>query len=302
MDKPRNILITGASGLIGSKLTHLLQQRGYTVSHLGRSRRSGPVKSYLWDVEKQTIEAEAINTADVIIHLAGASVAEKRWTDNRKKEIRDSRIHSTRLLHNALRTSTRVKTLISASAIGYYGFESNEWLDENSPAGKDFLADVTREWESEVDKIGDYGIRIVKMRIGIVLSESGGALEQMAKPVRMFAGAPLGTGQQFVSWIHIDDVCGIFLKAVEDESMRGPYNVVAPEPVTNKQLTQAIASKLKKPLFLPPVPKIALKVILGEMADIVVTGSRVSPKKVLNAGYLFKYARVGHALDDLLKK
>lgn len=303
MAKSSNILITGASGLIGSKLTTLLQQNGHNVSHLGRSRKSGRVKSFVWDVEKQTIEDDALDSVDVIIHLAGASVAEKRWTEKRKQEIRDSRTQSTQLLYTALKKGNhQVKALISASAIGYYGFENNQWLTEENPAGKDFLADVTRQWEEEVDKIGTLGIRTVKMRIGIVLSDQGGALEQMAKPIRLLAGAPLGDGQQFVSWIHVDDICGIFLKAVEDEKMVGPYNLAAPNPVTNKQLTEAIAKKLDKPLILPPVPKFALKIVLGEMADIVVTGSRVSPEKVVRAGYTFNYTTIEQALDNLLLK
>jgi uncharacterized protein len=302
MQKTKNILITGASGLIGTRLTALLQQKGYTVSHLGRSKKNGTVKSFTWDVTRQTVDSEAFKNADTIIHLAGASVAEKRWTAKRKQEILESRTHSTRLLYSALsQAQYPVTSIISASAIGYYGFESNQWLTEESAPGKDYLADVTRQWENEVDKIATLGIRAVKMRIGIVLSTEGGALESMAKPIRLLAGAPLGTGNQYISWIHIDDLCDMFIKAVEDNRMSGPYNAVAPAPVTNGELTKLIAEKLKKPLILPAVPKFALKLILGEMAEIVVSGSRVSPQKILAAGYNFKFTKVDQALDDLLQ-
>jgi uncharacterized protein (TIGR01777 family) len=301
MDKPKNVLITGASGLIGTRLTKLLTAKGYTVSHLGRSRKDGAVRSFVWDVDKKFIEDEALSGVDSVIHLAGAGVVDKRWTKARKAEILNSRIQSTQLLRTALeKNHTKVAAFISASAIGYYGFEDTAWIDEEHVPGKDFLADVTRQWEAEVNKVSEIGIRVVKLRIGIVFSKEGGALQSMVRPVKYFVGSPLGKGDQYISWVHIDDLCDMFIKALEDPAMKGAYNAVAPVPVTNKQLTKIIARKLNRILLMPPVPKFVLKLILGEMADIVVTGSKVSSEKIKAAGYQFRFADVNKALDDLL--
>ena len=300
MDNEKNILITGASGLIGQRLKELLRQRRHTVSSLGRTKK-GP-GSFVWDIEKEFIEPGTFNNVDTIIHLAGAGVADKRWTKSRKQEIRDSRVKSTRLLFDELeKDDHKVKTFISASAIGYYGFEkSDEFLSENTSPGNDFLADVTRQWEEEADKIQTLGIRVVKVRTGIVLSKNDGALKPMVQTIKLYAGAPLGSGRQYVSWIHIDDLCAIYITAVENDNMQGAYNAVAPNPVTNKELTNAIARKLNKPLFLPPVPGLVLKLMLGEVADLVVNGVHVSSKKIEQTGLRFKFNTVEEALNDLL--
>jgi uncharacterized protein len=301
MKTSKNILITGASGLIGTRLTEMLTDRGHRVSHLGRSKKAGSVPSFIWNIDHGTVEENALTNVDTIVHLAGAGVGDKRWTGKRKTEILESRTRSTRLLFNALKKGNRkVESFISASAIGYYGFESEALITEQHPPGTDFLASVTSQWEQEVDKLNDLGLRIVKFRIGIVLSEKGGALRQMATPVKLFAGAPLGSGNQYVSWIHLDDLCNMFVKAIEDLTMHGAYNAVAPNPVSNRELTKEIASVLKKPLILPPVPKFVLKVILGEMADIVVTGSMISAEKIIKAGFQFQFTRVEDALRNLL--
>ncbi|HEY0651783.1 MAG TPA: TIGR01777 family oxidoreductase [Chryseosolibacter sp.] len=302
METPKNILITGASGLIGSRLTEILSSRGATVATLSRAARSGT--RYHWDVENGILDEDALTDTDAIVHLAGASVGEKRWTAARKAEILKSRTESTRLLYERLKKGNhRVKQFISASAIGYYGFEDEtNWFDEQSNSGHDYLAQVTRAWENEVDKIATLDIRVVKIRIGIVLSAAGGALVQMANPVRYFAGAPLGSGRQPVSWIHIEDVCEIFVKAIYDQFMQGPYNAVAPNPVDNKTMTQLIGKALNKPVFLPPVPGFVLKAIIGQMAEIVVTGNLVSAKKIMDAGYRFRFENAEEAINDLLKK
>jgi uncharacterized protein (TIGR01777 family) len=302
MNTSKNILISGASGLIGSQLTDLLEQKGYTVSHLGRTRTTTVKKSFIWDIDNQFIEPDALQHVDTIIHLAGAGVVDKRWTKKRKQEILESRTKSSALLFSALsKGNHRVENFISASAIGIYGFEENESImTENSSSGNDFLAQVTEAWEHEVDKIQALKIRVVKIRIGIVLSSEGGALAPMAKSVKLLVGAPLGSGTQYVSWIHIDDLCNIFVKAVEDKNMQGAYNGVAPHPVTNKELTTAIAKTLHKPLLIPSVPPFALKLLLGEMGDLVLKGSQVSCKKIEDAGYHFKFRTVEAALHDLL--
>jgi len=300
----KHILITGASGLIGRRLTELLLERGYTVSHVGRSRRVDKVQSFVWDVRKHVIEPGAFKGVTTVVHLAGAGVAEKRWNAERKKEILESRTKSSDLLYDELKKGRHnVTAVISASAIGYYGINDNEvFYTEDSPPGNDFLADVTRQWEESVDKIKSLGIRVAKMRIGIVLSNKGGTLKELEKPIKLFVGAPLASGKQQVSWVHIDDVCGMFVKAIEDESMSGAYNAVGPYPVTNKVLTKEIARVLKRPLILPNIPAFVLKVAVGPMAEIVVTGSKVSSEKIQKAGYVLQYKTLEQALTNLYQK
>jgi len=297
----KNILITGASGLIGSRLTELLLQKGYQVSHLGRSKKSGSVKSFVWNVDAGELDKEALAGVDTIIHLAGAGVADKRWNGKRKKEILESRTKSSALLYDTLKRGNHaVKAVVSASAIGYYGFCLDERIfTEESKPGTDYLAQVTKAWEESVNKISSLGVRVAKLRIGIVLSEKGGALAEMAKPIRFGVGAALGTGKQYLSWIHIDDLCAMFIKAVEDEQMHGAYNAVC-DWVTNEAMTKSIASELKKPLILPPVPGFIMKLIVGEMAVIVVNGSKVSSEKIRKTGFTFQYPDLREALRNLL--
>lgn len=298
----KKILITGASGLIGSRLTDLLIEEGHSVTYLGRSKKSGKVPTFLWDPSAGIMDTKALELADTIVHLAGAGVAEKRWTASRKKEILESRSKSSRLLFEALKKyQHRIKTVVAASAIGYYGFgEDDKVFTEEDKPGTDFLAQVTRQWENEVDKISDLGLRVVKLRIGIVLSKEGGALKEMAKPINLGIGAALGTGKQFLSWIHIDDLCGIFIKAIEEQNMRGVYNCTS-NWCTNEEMTRAIANNLKKPLWLPSIPSSILNIILGEMADVVLNGSKVSSEKIKLTGYRYKFANLREALSDLLK-
>lgn len=299
-----NILITGGSGLIGTRLTEIVRQRGHRVSLLGRTRRSGVVKSFTWNVATSQIDIEALQGIDVIVHLAGAGIADKPWTLERKREILESRTNSTRLLVSTLKqNSHNVKAVVAASAIGYYGFENrNEVFTEESKAGNDFLADVTKRWEKETDAFLELGIRVVKIRIGIVLSKHGGALEEIARPVKYFVGAPLGSGDQFMSWIHIDDLCYLFAKAIEDPAMHGAYNGVSPYPLTNRELTKAIAKAFGRPLLLPPIPSFVLKLILGEMSDLVLQGNKVSAARVIQAGYEFRFPDIHQALRDLLRR
>jgi uncharacterized protein len=301
MKASKRILITGASGLVGSRLTSLLLAKGYEVAHLSRSK-SGSVPTYVWDVNRQTIDKEALKDVHTIVHLAGANVADKRWTEKRKKEIIDSRVKSTALLFNELKSGHHsVENFISASAVGYYGFKDpDKVFREENPAGDDFLAQVTKLWEHAVDKISMLNIRIVKLRIGVVLAKEGGALQAMAKPIRLLAGSPLGSGNQYMSWIHIDDLCGMFMHAIETPALSGAVNAVAPGPVTNRELTKAIANELHKPLILPAVPAFALRLMLGEMASIVTEGSQVSNNKISASGYQYKFDNLKKALKDLL--
>ncbi len=298
----KNILITGASGSIGTRLTQVLLEQGHQVAHLSRNHQRSKARIYLWDINKKQIDPHAFEGIDTIIHLAGAGIADKPWTDERKWEILKSRTQSTKLLFEELQKHKHsVTTFISASAIGYYGFEDNEKLyKENDESGTDFLANVVRQWEAEIDRITELNIRVVKIRIGIVLDTNHGALKELIKPIKYFAGAPLGTGDQYVSWIHLDDLIAIFIKAVQDETMQGAYNGVAPNPVTNRELTKAIATQLRKPLFLPAVPEFILKVMLGEMANLVLKGNKVSSEKIEQTGLKFQYEKIEKALANLL--
>lgn len=287
---------------MGSRLTDMLVARGHSVVHVSRAVRSGSLPTYAWNVAQGTMDERAFEGVTTVVHLAGAGVADARWTPERKKEILDSRVKSTLLLKKALAQQPQVTTVVAASAIGYYGFgTSAAWLTEESEAGSDFLADVTRQWEATVEELSDTGVRVVKLRIGIVLSAKGGALKEIAKPVRWGVGAPLGTGAQWMSWIHLDDLCAIFIYAIENPHLRGTYNAVGPEPATNREMTKAIAHVLRKPLWLPPVPGVVLQLLVGEMAAMVLNGSRVSPAKIIESGFSFQYPELSAALKNLLE-
>lgn len=300
----KKVLVTGGSGTIGKNLIALLQAWDYEVAILSRKLTAeGAVKTYLWNVAEKYVDPNAIADNDIIIHLAGAGVFDKPWTPAYKKEILESRIVSTQLLHDAIvKSNKKLDCFVSASAIGLYGTATTEhWFEEQDPAAPSFLSDVVVQWENAVNKIANLGTRTVKVRIGIVLSKTGGALEQLAAPVKFFAGAPLSTGQQWTPWIHIDDLCGIFLHAIKTETMTGEYNAASPHPVTNQQLTKEIATVLHKPLLLPNVPAFVMNLILGkEKAAFLLGGSRVSPKKILATGYKFRFERIEDALKDLL--
>ncbi|MDF2156517.1 TIGR01777 family oxidoreductase [Algoriphagus sp. CAU 1675] len=294
----KNILITGGSGMIGQKATGVLEANGYEVAWLSRSPQSQ--KTFLWDIHKQEIDPEAMEWADAVIHLAGTGVAEKRWTAQRKKEILESRTQSTALLMKGIeRASNRPSTFISASAIGFYGLDTGTALmEESSKAGEDFLAQVVVAWENEVKKIEALHLRTVMFRIGIVLDTEGGALVEMLKPP---VAAPLGSGDQWMSWIHRDDLVRMFVFALEKTTLQGVYNAVAPNPVTNQKLTQLAAKEKGKPYLGIGVPGFALKLVLGEMAEMVLGGSRVSCSKIQKAGFEFEFPQLQAALKDLFR-
>lgn len=293
----QNILITGGSGLIGQRITDLLEKKGYQIAWLSRAVQPDR-KSFLWNIERQEIDLEAIEWADAIIHLAGAGVAEKRWTPERKKLILESRTQSTRLLFSALeKAEKRPNTFISSSAVGYYGFDTGTLMvDENSPPGSDFLAEVVKAWENEVKKIESLEIRTVMLRTGIVLDARGGALNEMLKPP---VAAPLGSGDQWMSWIHIEDLARMFLFALEKTTLQGVYNAVAPNPATNQQLTQEAAYAKGKTYLGIGVPGFVLKLVLGEMAAMVLGGNRVSCQKIQKAGFQFEFFELSAALKEI---
>lgn len=315
--------------MIGKRLTKLLLDKGYNVAHLSRSptptlsfgslspghstglspsgeikegKKNGEkIKSYQWDIDKGWIEEGAIENADYIIHLAGADIADKRWTHKRKKEIIESRIKTANLLYEKVKAGNAIlKSFISASAIGYYGAVTTDkiYTEDNTPA-EDFLGKTCQLWEKAADQFSGLGIRTVRIRVGVVLAKEGGALPKMALPVKLFAGAAIGSGNQYIPWIHIDDLCNIFIKAIESEEMHGAYNAVSPNHAINKEITKVIAKTLNKPLILPNVPAWFFKLIFGEMAGILLNGSRVSSEKIVNEGFEFKYPEIEKALKDL---
>lgn len=296
----KSILLTGGTGLIGKTLTAQLLAKGYQVSHLSRTPGNDPrVKTFLWDVHKGEIDAHCIDGVDIVIHLAGAGIADSRWTDERKKEIIESRTKSIGLVYQLLRTKKHnVNTIISASAIGYYSDRGDELLTEDSPPNNDFMGRCCVEWEAVVDEAEKLNLRVVKFRTGVVLT-NGGALKQMALPVKLYVGSPMGSGKQWVPWIHWQDVVDMYLFAIENQSFTGVYNMVAPNPVTNKQLVHSIAKQLHKPLWVPNVPAFLLKLLLGEMSTIVLGSTKVSPQKIEDAGFSFKYPDITSALKEI---
>jgi len=300
MDSKKSILLTGGTGLIGIKLTEQLLAKGWQISHLSRSAGKNPqVKTFLWDVNKGEIDPDCIDGVDVVVHLAGAAIADKRWTDERKKEIIDSRAKSIRLIYNLLGTKKhQVTSIVSASAIGYYSDRGDELLTEESPPNNDFMARCCVEWENAVDEAQKLGLRIVKFRTGVVLSVDG-ALKLMAQPIKLYVGSPLGSGKQWVPWIHWQDVVDMYMLGIENENFAGVYNQVAPNPVTNVQLTQAIAKQLHKPLWAPKVPAFVLKILMGEMSTIVLGSTKVSAQKIEGAGFKFKYPDITSALTEI---
>ncbi|TKB99610.1 TIGR01777 family oxidoreductase [Pedobacter cryotolerans] len=295
---PQKILITGATGLVGSKLIPALQRLGHEINILSRNdNQIKGVKTFIWDVYAQKIDKGCLIGVDTIIHLAGEGIADKRWTAERKQQIIDSRVLSTQLLYQTIKeTNSSVKSFVSASAVGFYGDRGDEILTEESASGTDFLSECCVNWENAVDEGLKMDIRVAKIRIGLILSKEGGALAAMEKPIQFFVGAPLGSGKQWMPWIHLDDILGIFIKAVEDQNMIGAYNACAPFPVTNKFLTKSIAKQLNRPVWPVNVPKFALNALLGEMSILPLMSNNTLSKKILNSGYKFAYTNLDDAL------
>jgi len=297
-----NILITGGTGLIGTHLAKRLLERGYKVALLSRSARSDhTIPVYQWNPDTGEMDDKALDHADFIIHLAGVNIGDKRWTPNRKQQILDSRIKSGELLRHAIEKRERKpQAFISASAIGYYGAVSSDAIfEEAAPAHSDFLGQTCKSWELVADRFEEIGVRSVKIRTGVVLSPQGGALSKLSLAIRYGVGAPLGSGKQYMPWIHIEDLCGIFIHAIEHKQLTGAFNAVAPEHITNRDLTIRIARELRKPLWLPNIPASVLRLMFGEMSAMLLTGSRVSAEKIRAAGYSFQFPEIEAALQQL---
>jgi uncharacterized protein (TIGR01777 family) len=296
----KGILITGGSGLIGKALTEALLKKGYKVSHLSRNPGHDPrIETYIWNVEKNIVDGSCLDGISTVIHLAGTGIADKRWTDKRKKLLIESRTKSIRLVYELIKKiPNQVKTIISASAIGYYSDRGDELLYEESKPGDDFLANCCIEWEKAVDEGDALGLKITKLRTGVMLTKEGGALPQIALPVKLGLGATFGSGKQWIPWIHWQDVVNIYLFALEND-LPGTFNMVAPTPVTNKELTKAIAEQLKRPIWLPNVPGFMLKLIFGELSILILGSINVSAEKIIKEGFNFEYPDLKAALKEI---
>lgn len=307
------VLISGGTGLIGTALTRELTAKGYDVIVLARhiskdeKSRKQPVRLAQWSVEKQTIDSHAIKQADYLIHMAGASVA-SRWTDKHKKAIVDSRVKSGELLVKALKEiPNNIKAVVSASAIGWYGADPvvpnpTPFVETHPAAADTFLGHTCLQWEASTDPIAQMGKRLVKLRTGIVLSKEGGAYPEFKKTLKFGVNSILGSGKQVLSWIHILDIVGLYIKAIEDESWNGVYNAVAPMPVSNEQLMRLIAKENGRFSLPVHVPELALKLALGEMSIEVLKSATVSSRKVQEAGYQFMFPSIEAAVKNLERK
>lgn len=297
------ILITGAGGLIARELAKRLE-KDYTVRFLTRKKKHD--NEFEWNIKEKTIDDKAFEGVSHIIHLAGANISEKRWTDERKKELISSRVDSADLIAKTLQEKKiKLKSFISASGINYYGTKTTDTIfTENDGPGNDFLSEVVVLWERAADEFKEYNLaeRVVKIRTAVVLSEKDGALKKMLPTIEMGIGSPLGSGKQYMPWVHIDDICSIYEFALKNETMNGAYNAVSPQHTTNENLTKKIAEVLKKPLFMPNVPGFILKLIFGELADALLEGSRASAEKIQKAGFKFTFPDLKNALENLLKK
>ncbi len=297
------ITITGATGVIGSALVAALRARGDEVTVLSRdparARAALGVEAVGWDPLTEPAPAAALAGRDAVVNLAGENVAQ-RWTQERKRAIRDSRVLGTRRLVEGLRAAEpRPSALVSGSAIGYYGPHGEEPIDEEAPPGHDFLAQVCVEWEREAQAAAELGLRVAQMRTGVVLAVDGGALAKMLPPFRLGLGGPVAGGRQYMAWIHRDDLVGLATTAIDDERWSGPFNAAAPEPVSNREFSHALGRALHRPAF-APVPGLAIALLYGQMAEIVTTGVRAVPARALVLGYAFRHPSLDEALTAAL--
>lgn len=301
----KNVLITGGTGFIGKYLTAELLKREYSVSILTRSNKASTdgVTYYTWNVGNDEIEEEAILKADYIIHLAGENIGEKKWTAIRKEEIRDSRTQSAQLIYSVLKShNKRLEAFVSASGIGVYGAVNGEGIctESTSPAN-DFVGKICQDWEKSADLMAGLGIRTVKIRTGMVLGKDEGVLNKFIPIFKKGLGSALGSGQQYMPWIHIHDLCRMYIEAIENRHMSGAYNATINDSTTNLSFSKTLASSLGRPMLLPKIPSFVIQLGMGEMASLVLTGRRVSSDKVKKMGFRFQYKNLKKALKDCLK-
>lgn len=299
------VLITGGSGLVGSRLTQLLQEKNIEVVHLSRSPSSKfGIKVFKWSWKNKEIDENCFNGVTDVVHLAGAGIADKPWTMSRKHEIIKSRVETANLIFESLKKLNHpLNSYISASGIGYYGaITTDKVFSETDEPHDDFIAKSCIYWEKSADQFLDISSRVVKLRMGVVLDKNSGALAKIAKPVKFGLGSPVGTGKQAMPWIHIDDIANLYLETLLDNTYNGVYNAVTPDQVNNEEVTKEIAAVLNKPLFLPKVPAFVLRTVYGELSDVVLKGSHVSAGKLIQAGFEFKYPTLKGALEKIYMK
>lgn len=297
------ILITGGSGLVGSHLTRLLLSEGYAVRHLSRSGRpDAPVPAFKWDMGTGFVDPRALEQVDHIIHLSGAGIADKRWTTQRMRILHSSRVDAATLLHRAMESSGAwPQSFISASGSNYYGtLTADRTFTEKEPPADDALGRLCQAWEDAADAWSPQ-CRVVKLRTSMVLAREGGALPKLAAPARFGLASPIGHGQQWMPWVHIDDVARAYLHAVQRTDVQGAYNIAAPEDVRNRDLMQMLAHAFDRPFLLPVVPRVALRTLLGELSSMVLEGSRISSAKLIESGFAFRHPGLQAALRDLLQ-
>lgn len=297
------VLITGASGAIAKALSKKIE-KDFAVRFLTRKKKAE--NEFEWNLENNTIDERAFENLSHIIHLAGANISEKRWTEDRKKELISSRVDSAKLILNTLKKKNlKLRSFISASGINFYGTKTTDKIfTENDAPGNDFLSEVVVVWEKAADEFKEQNVaeRVLKIRTAVVLSKNEGALAKMMSPTKFGVGSPLGSGKQYMPWIHIDDICRMYEFALKNPEVEGSYNASAPQHTTNENLTKLIAKVLNKPLLMPNVPSFILKLIFGELADALLEGSRASSEKIMKARFEFQFPDLKMALEDLLKK
>ena len=300
----KNILVTGGTGLVGHLLTKKLQDQGYQVSIMTRNpEKVKNFKAFHWDIKKHEIDEKCLDGIDTIIHLAGENIADGKWTEERKKALVSSRTESIALIYDLMkRKEHQVKTVLSASAVGFYGDRGEEILDETSAVGTGFLAYCCDEWEKAVDEGTELGLRVAKFRIGLLLTPKGGVLDIFKLMVKSFTATKLGSGKQWFPWIHSDDLTGMFLWAAEKEDAEGVYNATAPNPVRNAEFTKTLSEVLHRPFWPLSIPKFIFELLMGEKSDLVLMSTHTKSDKIIKAGYTFKYLSLKTALEDLTKK
>lgn len=300
----QNVVLTGGTGFIGKKLTRLLLENGFSVSVLSRSvkENSEGISYYKWDVDAGTIDEQAILNADYVIHLAGENIGAKRWTVNRKKAILDSREKSTQLLFSCLhKHNKQLKAFVSASGVGIYGAITDEVIcSETTPAASDFLGTVCQKWEAATNPIRDLGIRTVQIRTGLVLGKGDGVLQQLIPLFKYKLGSAIGSGKQYMPWIHIDDLCRIYLASMLNSEMQGPYNAAINDSTNNTIFSSALAKVFGYTIWLPNVPAFVLQLVLGEMAQLVLKGRRINSDAIEKTGFQFQYTDLEKALRDCI--
>ena len=299
----KRILITGGSGLVGTQLSEHLLQKGYEVNHLSRKYNDHPkIKTFIWDIENKEIDPKSIDGVDTIIHLAGAGIAEKRWSKDRKELIIKSRTESIALLYKLIKsTENQITTVISASGSGFYSDRGDQILTETDSPRTDFLSQSCVMWEKAVDEGKTLNLRIVKFRLGNILAKNAGALPTIALPIKLGIGSALGNGKQWISWIHIEDAVRIFTYAIENTTIKDTYNAASPNPTRNNEFNLAIAKQLNKPYWAPAVPTFVLKVLMGEMSILALASIRMNVKKIEDENFVFSFPVLQSALKDIYK-